>query len=255
MPLHHKHQGQGAPLVLIHGLFGSLENLGAIARILAQDFSVYSIDLPNHGRSPHFESTSLSSMTKQVAEWMAQHKLENAHIVGHSLGGKTAMELALTRPALVDRLVVMDIAPSKYPPHHSDVFEGLLSVDIDNIRSRAEADEAMKPHVPEMAVRSFLLKNIQRDASGHFSWRMNLNALHTHYAELICGSSDNVFDSDTLFLKGGASDYITEKNRDDIMRRFPKSSLKVVANTGHWLHAEKPEIVSKLIQRFLISES
>ncbi|MFL0804147.1 MAG: alpha/beta fold hydrolase [Agarilytica sp.] len=254
MPLHHKHQGQGAPLVLIHGLFGSLENLGAIARMLAHDFSVYSLDLPNHGRSPHVDDTSLPAMSKQVAQWMAQHKLENAHIVGHSLGGKTAMELALTRPALVDRLVVMDIAPSTYPPHHSDVFKGLLSVDIDNIRSRSEAEEAMKSHVPEIAVRSFLLKNIQRESSGRFSWRMNLTALHAHYADLICGNSNKVFDGDTLFLKGGASDYITEKNRDDIVRRFPKSALKVVVNTGHWLHAEKPEIVSKLIQRFLLSD-
>lgn len=191
-------------------------------------------------------------MTDMVADWMVEQGLAKAHIVGHSLGGKVAMELALLRSSLVDKLVVMDIAPSHYPPHHSDVFKGLLAVDIDSIKSRSEADAVMKPFVPELAVRSFLLKNIVRESSGQFSWRMNLQALHKGYENLVCENTDKgVFPNDMLFIKGGNSDYITEKNRDDIVSRFPKSGLKIVGNTGHWLHAEKPEIVAKLITRFI----
>ncbi len=254
MPLHHKKQGQGDAVILIHGLFGSLENLGALAKGLAEHFCVYSIDLPNHGRSPHSEATNLKQMSDEVLEWMRQHKLDNVFVVGHSLGGKVAMEIALRHPDQIKKLVVMDIAPSAYPPHHSDVFEGLRAVDIHNITSRSEAEASMKPHVPEVAVRSFLLKNIVRESAGHFSWRMNLRALYEGYADLICANHESCFDAPVLFLKGGASDYISEKNRQDIESRFPEQSLKIVANTGHWLHAEKPAMVTRLINNFLAKE-
>lgn len=251
MPLHFKKQGQGQPLLLIHGLFGSLENLGALAKVLAEDRCVYSIDLPNHGRSPHTSTTDLQQMSRSVLEWIRAQKLEHLSVVGHSLGGKVAMEIALSEPSLVDQLVVMDIAPSQYPPHHGDVFEGLRAVDMRQISSRSEAEESMKPHVPEVAVRSFLLKNIVRESAGHFSWRMNLAALYEGYADLICANRTGCFTGKTLFLKGGASDYIGEKNRQDIEQRFPNQSLKIVANTGHWLHAEKPALVARQINKFL----
>lgn len=239
--------------MLIHGLFGSLENLGALARILAQDFTVYSIDLPNHGRSPHVDNADLGLMSELVLAWMSQQGLSAVGMVGHSLGGKVSMEIALLQPAMIERLVVMDIAPSEYSPHHNDVFKALLTVDIDAIKSRSEADEVMQPFVPEVAVRSFLLKNILRKADGGFAWKMNLTGLFESYENLIRANvSGPVFAGETLFLKGGASDYIGEKNRQDIVSRFPSSHLKIVANTGHWLHAEKPQVVAKLIANFLL---
>lgn len=252
MPLHSKKQGQGPALVLLHGLFGSLENLAALARQLQNHFTVYSIDLPNHGRSSHYSSTDLDLMSNTVMEWMREHKIERAHLLGHSLGGKIAMQIALTKPELVEKLVVMDIAPSKYDPHHHSVFDGLHAVDINNLSSRSEADEAMKPHVPEMAVRSFLLKNITKATTGNFIWRMNLPVIHKYYAELIRENANAVFDGATFFVKGGASDYITEKSRADIEKRFPNASYKIVSNVGHWLHAEKPALVASLIEKFLI---
>ncbi len=250
--LHFKSQGAGAPLVLIHGLFGSLENLGGIARVLAESATVYSLDLPNHGRSPHRDSMDLPSMAKDVAQWMAAQGLESARFVGHSLGGKVAMELALQEPARVESLVVMDIAPSHYGAHHNDVFAGLHAVALQTLQSRKDAERIMTPYVPEPAVRSFLLKNIVRDTQGAFAWRMNLPVIYANYSKLVSANSQGATcEGGVLFLKGGDSDYIGEKNREDILSRFPNAKVKVVANTGHWLHAEKPALVAKLIQQFL----
>ncbi len=238
--------------MLIHGLFGSLENLGAIARLLSEHFTVYSVDLLNHGRSPQTNSVSLDIMVDAFFEWLNEQGLDQVHLVGHSLGGKVAMEFALTHPERVDKMVVMDIAPVHYDPHHNAVFQGLFAVNVNDIRSRSDAENAMKPFVPEDAVRSFLLKNLVRSSSGQFSWRMNLNALHEGYASLIrANAKEKAFPRDTLFVKGGASDYIQESHREEIMSRFPKAGLKVVANTGHWLHAEKPQLVARLIDNFL----
>lgn len=250
--LHFKSQGAGPPIVLIHGLFGSLENLGGIARVLAESATVYSLDLPNHGRSPHRDAMDLPSLANHVAQWMAVQGLERAHFVGHSLGGKVAMELALQEPARVASLVVMDIAPSHYGAHHNEVFAGLQAVASQQIHSRNDAERIMSPYVPETAVRSFLLKNIVRDERGRFVWRINLPVIHENYAKLVSANSkDVVYDGAVLFLKGGDSDYIGEKNREDIVARFPQAKIKVVANTAHWLHAEKPALVAKLIQQFL----
>lgn len=253
MALHFKRSGQGTtPLLLIHGLFGSLENLGAIARQLGEHFDIYSIDLPNHGRSFHTETTGLHSMCEQVVQWMDEQRLEQVHVFGHSLGGKVGMELALQHPERVNQLIVVDIAPVHYPPHHDGVFAGLLSFDPRSIGSRAEADSLLLKYVEETPVRSFLLKNLVRSEQGGFEWRMNLSVIHANYEKMIQGNvSGKVFNGQTLFLKGGNSDYIQEKYRDEILARFPKATSKVIANTGHWLHAEKPEVVSKIALKFL----
>jgi len=250
--LHHKVAGTGDPLILIHGLFGSLENLGGIARQLAEHYTVYSIDLPNHGRSPHTSTTDLSSLADHVLQWMDAQHISSAHLLGHSLGGKAAMEVALRSPERVRRLVVMDIAPVHYTPHHDDVFTGLLSFKPSELTSRTEADKLLTKHVSELPVRSFLLKNLVKQPEGGFAWRMNLPVIHRDYPHLIQGNvRGKSFDGHVLFLKGGNSDYILEKHREDILSRFPQTTLKVVSNTGHWLHAEKAELVSKLALSFL----
>lgn len=238
------------PVLVIHGLFGSLENLAGIARPLADDRCVFSIDLPNHSRSPHTESTSLSQMAEEVLGWMDQQDLERVDLVGHSLGGKVAMEIAIRHPTRVRKLVVMDIAPVKYPPHHNQVFAGLQSMDTQAITSRSAADAHLLQYVPELAVRSFLLKNLIKNGEG-FAWRFNLPVVARDYPELIGANSQGEFGGDVFFLKGGDSDYITEVHRDPILSRFPKATFKVVENTGHWLHADKPVIVAKLIKTFL----
>lgn len=250
--LYHRCSGAGEPLILIHGLFGSLENLGAVARVLAKQYQVYSIDLPNHGRSSHLPQANLETMAQQVNEWMSEQDIQAAHVVGHSLGGKVAMELALTAPDKVERMVVIDIAPVAYAPKHDRIFEGLLAIDPAAVGERGEADRVLAEYVPEAAVRSFLLKNLVKAGDG-FAWRMNLNDLHRLYPQLVKGNRMGAFARDVLFLKGADSDYLSSKHKEDIVERFPAAQLRVVEGTGHWLHAEKPELVGKLILKFLAS--
>ncbi len=254
MLLYSRSQGSGPPLILLHGLFGSLENLGAIAKPLAQSFCVHSLDLPNHGRSPQTAHMSLDAMADAVGAWMDAQGIDTAHFFGHSLGGKTLMEFALKYPQRVNKLIVADIAPVHYTPHHQAVFTGLLSITPERLTSRAEADHILLPHVPELPVRSFLLKNLVKEENG-FSWRMNLPIIHRDYAQLISGNREGaIFTGQTLFLKGGNSDYITEQHRAAIVQRFPAAQLKIVANTGHWLHAEKPDLIASMSLRFLLGE-
>lgn len=228
-----------------------MENLGGIARPLASHFTVHSLDLPNHGRSAHTDAMILPDMATDVLAWMDRQGLTSAHILGHSLGGKVAMELALRDARRIKSLVVLDIAPVTYPPHHDAVFEGLLALELNQIESRAQADDFLKSYVPELAVRSFLLKNLVKEPQG-FRWRINLPVIHKNYRHLIAANSEKgIFAGPTLFIKGGNSDYIQEQQRDAILSRFPKAAVKIVPETGHWLHAEKPELVARLVQRFL----
>lgn len=247
--LYFREAGDGPPLVLIHGLFGSLENLGGLARPLAERFRVYSVDLPNHGRSPHSDGTTLTSMAAQLSQWLQEQGLTSAMLLGHSLGGKVAMELALSEPERVKRLLVMDIAPSAYSNRHQNVFEGLQAIHPERLASRAEAEEVLSEHVPEAGVRSFLLKNLAKSGSG-FQWRMNLPELARAYPELIAANRAGTFAAPTLFVKGASSDYLQERHGPDVRSRFPNAQFKVVADAGHWLHAEKPGIVAALAMRF-----
>jgi esterase len=248
--LYSRQAGSGEPVILLHGLFGSLENLGGIARQLSQDFTVHSVDLPNHGRSPHCSGTDLAVMAESVRDWMLQFGLSGAWLVGHSLGGKVAMELALSDGALVRGLVVMDIAPVEYKPRHEAVFRGLHAIDPAQLQSREEAEQRLAEHVPEAAVRSFLLKNLVRE-NGAFRWRMNLADLEAQYTGLIRANRDGVFAGPVLFLKGGESDYMTADHRLPILQRFPQAEYRVIAGSGHWLHADKPGLVSAQIKKFL----
>lgn len=249
--LHFKVAGEGAPLILLHGLFGSSENVGAIARLLSANFKVYSVDLPNHGRSSHRDGAGLEHMAHAVWQWLEEVGISNPVIVGHSLGGKVAMEIALTHPQQLAGLVIIDIAPVAYPPRHQDVFAGLNAVDPMALSSRADAEKLMAPYVQEAAVRSFLLKNLVKVDRG-FSWRMYLDDIQREYPNLINENrAGAVFHAPVLFLKGGASDYIRADHHQAITRRFPAAQFKVIANAGHWLHAEKPELTVTLIRKFL----
>jgi esterase len=243
------------PLIAIHGLFGSLENLGVITRQLADDYCVYSLDLPNHGRSEHTDTISLLSMVDAIVAWMDSLGLEKAHFLGHSLGGKVGMEIALRYPDKVDQLIVADIAPVAYPPRHQDVFDAFNAVDLKTIATRMDADKQMQAYVGELSTRSFLLKNLERNDQGWF-WRMNLQGLIAAYKELIAANADcfPAFNGPVLFIKGELSSYILPEHRDAILRLFPQAGVKVINGTRHWLHAEKPDIFVGLVRRFLQAE-
>ena len=248
----HRHWGDGRPIVLLHGLFGSLENLGMLTRQLKDDYSVYALDLPNHGKSAHTADTSLMAMANAVIHWMDATGLPQAHFIGHSLGGKVAMEIALRYPRRVARLVVVDIAPVTYDHRHNQVFAAFHAVDLHSINNRGDADRAMQPHVADSATRGFLLKNLVNTGEG-WQWRINLRVLERHYEHIRAGNTMEypAFDGEVLFIRGEQSNYILPQHQERIIRLFPDATIKTVYNTGHWLHAEKPAIVTALVKRFL----
>jgi esterase len=250
----------------VHGLFGSIENLGMITRLLKDEFPIYAIDLPNHGRSEHTSETSLHSMAAAMLNWMDYLGLDCVDLLGHSLGGKVCMELALRHPQRVNRLIIADIAPVSYPRRHDDVFAAFRAVDLKTIKNRAEADALMAPYVGLASTRSFLLKNLEKNTDNilatakksegsiaNWRWRINLDALEAGYNNFIGANTTSFepFNNPVLFIKGENSNYILPEHKQTILALFPNASVKVINNTEHWLHAEKPEIFAGLVRRFL----
>jgi esterase len=254
LPLHYSEQGSGAiTVVLLHGLFGSGDNLGALARALAPDYRVISVDLRNHGRSPHSATMTLAELAGDVLALLDALAVERAHLVGHSLGGKVAMQLALSAPARVGRLVCADIAPVQYAPHHHGIFAGLQAVDLAALNQRGEADAVLARDIDEVPVRQFLLKSLYRDEGG-FHWRFDLAALIANYKEVLAAPEGEPFEGPTLFIKGGDSDYLLPEHADRVKALFPNFRVKVIEGTGHWLHGEKPVVFNKLVKDFLDRE-
>lgn len=242
----------GEPLLILHGLFGNQGNWGQHARIFANNFSVYGMDHRNHGRSEWEEGMTYEVMANDVRQTMKLHGIESAHFIGHSMGGKTAMQVALTWPQLVKKLVVVDIAPVRYEPQHKEIFEGLDLLNLDLIDSRMDADEILSEFVPEKNIRDFLLANLMKDEQGNFYWRMNLDAIRSSYKDLIDGlPAGNSFEGEVLFLKGGKSNYILKKHEKEMLKRFPKSGIQQVDGAGHWLQSEQPELFQAMVYKFL----
>ena len=254
LKLNHKVSGQGEPVILVHGLFGSLENLGMIARGLSTSYEVHSIDVRNHGRSPHSDIHTYSAIVKDIIGYMDDCGLSRAHFLGHSMGGKAVMHLALNFPERVNKLIVADIAPVEYEPHHNEIFDGLLSLPLSELQSRTEADRLLAKHVKEVPVRQFLLKNLVKSGSSGFAWKMNLKSLCKNYHHVMAGqSSTEPFSGKVLFVVGGHSGYVQNKHREHVLKLFPNTSMKIIPETGHWLHAEKPDLFVKICERFLVN--
>lgn len=252
MQLNYKQIGQGSDVVLIHGLFGSLENLNVIAKPLSEHFRVTNVDLRNHGLSPHSDEMDYLAMAKDIVELMATLKIQKAHLVGHSMGGKVAMQVALTHSELVDKLVVLDIAPVSYPARHTQILEALNAVKNADISDRKQADLIMQPYIEELGVRQFLLKSLYKNDEGKFVWRFNLSVLNNKYSTITDNiNANNSCLCETLFIKGNDSDYILAEHRDAINVLFKNVSAKIIHGAGHWLHAQKPQAVNKAINDFL----
>jgi len=255
MTLHFKRTGSGQPVVLLHGLFGSLDNLGMVTRYLYKQFDVISMDLPDHGQSPHTEQFSYVNYAQMVMDTITALGLSQPVLLGHSMGGKVAMHIALHYPDMVSKLIVADIAPVKYSPRHNNVFAGLQAVDLAQIQSRKEAEAMMAQHIVEPGVIQFLLRSLSKNEHDQFQWRFNLPLLLRDYAQLSDGiDSDTPFEKPALFIKGGESEYITSAHRPVINRLFPHATAKIMQGTGHWLHAEKPSVFSKLVADFIAGQ-
>ncbi len=252
MQLNYKVSGDGDNVVfLLHGLFGSASNLTQLANAIEGRFRVYRIDLRNHGESFHFDTMSLSEMADDVRRLADAENVEKLALVGHSLGGKVAMQFALSNPERVSHLVVADIAPVAYKPHHNETLAALRAIDLRALKSRGEADGVLAKVESELGVRQFLLKNLARTDSGSWRWKLNLEAIAHCYDDLCQAPEGPGFDGETQFIKGELSAYIQDKHRGDIFRLFPRAELEVISETGHWLHAEKPEAFNELVARFL----
>ena len=244
--------GEGPPVILMHGLFGAGNNLGALSRFLRDRYRVYSLDLPNHGRSSWLEQAGPVAMADAVTAWMDAQALAKASLVGHSLGGKVAMELALSQHRRVTGLVVADIAPVVYPSHHTAVFAALDAVLAAGCGSREEAATIMASHLQEPDVIQFLLTSLQRGEEGRYGWRFNLEGIKRDYAAVRdAPAAGRHYPGPTLFIKGGESDYIQPEHREQVVSLFPLASVKVMPGCGHWLHAQQPVQFNGIVGRFL----
>jgi esterase len=254
--LYSKENGKGPAVLLLHGLFGMGSNLGALARSLQDRYRVFVVDLPDHGRSPWIEYAGIDAMADCLRQWMDDQGLPAASLVGHSLGGKVAMRLALDNPERVTSLVVADIAPVAYPPRHDLVFSALDAVVASRCNSRADAARVMAEYLQQEDLVQFLLLSLQRGDDGIYRWRFNLEGLRRSYSAVRESVQANQpYRGPVLFIKGGDSDYIQSQHRDVITALFPASSFKVMAGCGHWLHAEKPRLFNGIVGRFLDASS
>jgi esterase len=252
MRLHFQQLGHGEPLVVLHGLFGSGENWLGVAARLAESFRVYVLDLRNHGHSPHEAQIDYPLMAADVSELLASERLDAAMLLGHSMGGKVAMRLALDEPSLVKKLVVADIAPRAYAHAHAPIFAALLALDPAAYEERRQIEAALRPQIPSLATRRFLLKNLGRDAGGRLFWKMNLRSLWVNYDRLCQAvGGQGPFEGPALFLRGGKSAYIIAADEADIRRQFLAARIETIPSAGHWIHMDAPNEFVRLVLGFL----
>jgi esterase len=252
MQLHFKESGQGRAVVLLHGLFGSADNWQPIAQRLAEKFHVFALDHRNHGQSPHSAEMNYLLMAGDVDRFMAARGLETAAVVGHSMGGKTAMQFALQFPERVEKLVVVDMAPRAYAPAHDKIFAALLALDLPSFQTRQQIEDALAPGIPNLTLRRFLLKNVGRDAAGGFFWKINLRGLADNYLQLgepVAALAP--FLKPTLFIRGGRSKYIGPADEPLIRELFPPAQIQTIAAASHWVHADQPAEFLRLVLDFL----
>ena len=271
MNLSYKSVGEGKPLVILHGLYGSSDNWYSIAKELSVSYKVYLLDLRNHGHSPHSDSMTFADMCGDVMDFFQLHNIEKAALIGHSMGGKVAMQFALFHPEKIEKLIIVDIAPRSYMSlmepsrqvlDHMNIISSLTDIDLDKYRTREEVDNELAQRIPDSKTRLFLLKNLQRSAESRMQWRLNINAIRNQLPNIMKGidvpeNASNAFNNQlpfsTLFIKGERSDYVTETDLAEIKKMFPKSDVVTIFDASHWVHAEQPELFLKTVKYFLES--
>lgn len=243
MELHFREMGQGQPLLILHGLFGSSDNWLTIAKQLAEDYHVFLIDQRNHGQSPHSEEWNYTVMANDIADFCMQHQLENIYIVGHSMGGKTVMKMAELFPQTIQKMIVIDIAPRYYPVHHHQILSALKSINFEEVISRKQAEDILQKSIEDIGTRQFLLKNIYWISDGKLAWRFNLDVI-SNLIEIVGEATPSdvhkLCNIETLFIKGEKSAYIKLDDELSIQQQYPNSKVITILNAGHWVHAENP---------------
>ncbi|MDP1800873.1 MAG: alpha/beta fold hydrolase [Bacteroidota bacterium] len=256
MKLAYREFGQGQPLVIMHGLFGQSDNWNTLAKQFAEKgFHVFTLDLRNHGLSPHSDVWNYEVMADDLKEFIDEHKLKNTIVLGHSMGGKVAMFFELKYTNVASKIIVADISPRAYEPHHDSVLKALNAVDFSKIKTRKEAEAILNTYLDDFGTKQFLLKNIYwRDTDNNImDWRFNLKAITQNYNNIgaaIPAGSSNVA---TLVVRGERSDYIAESDLVDFKDHFPNFKLETVLGSGHWIHAEKPKEFFEAVMLFIRS--
>jgi esterase len=254
MKLNFRTLGEGnstTPIIILHGVFGSSDNWQTVGKFLSERYKIYLVDQRNHGLSPHSDEFNYHAMAGDLIELMDNESISKAHLIGHSMGGKTAMSVACIFPARVQSLTVVDIAPKYYAPHHQNILAGFHSVNLDSINSRTEADSQMSKVISHPGIRQFLLKNLIRKGD-YFTWKHNLTSIEKNIEAIGEGlSNDCHFEEGTLFIAGGQSGYIQFEDHAEIKSHFPNSEIVAVEGAGHWVHAEKPKELIEVIIEFL----
>ena len=241
MKLNFKRFGDGEPLLILHGLMGMLDNWQGPAKAYSEHFDTIIVDARNHGHSEHSPEFNYQAMMDDVAELCDDLFLDQVNILGHSMGGKTAMKFAQHYPEMIDKLIIADIAPKAYSVHHQQILAGLNSLDFSKLKSRGEVDKSLKPYIPEVGVRQFLMKSIYWREKGKLGLRFNLSAIAENIELIGEATLDAQYAGETLFIRGANSNYISNQDFEDIKVAFPNATLETIMDAGHWLHAEKPE--------------
>lgn len=244
--------GQGTPLIILHGLFGASDNWQSIGKKLESHYQVFLVDQRNHGSSPHSDLWNYEVMAEDVRQLIEELKLHRAIIMGHSMGGKVAMTFAQLYPDMIADLVIVDIGPRHYPVHHQKILSGLRSIALDQLDSRQEADRQLQAFIPEIGVRMFLLKNLGRDKSNAFYWKINLDVIESQIENVgVALPLQKITDLKCLFIRGAQSDYILDDDLPEIATRFPNYQLATIAGADHWVHAERPDEFITVLMKYL----
>ncbi len=271
MHLFFRVEGTGFPVVIIHGLYGSSDNWLSVAKKLSSRYHVYLIDQRNHGRSPNSEEHSYEAMKNDLAEFFDQQKIEKAIVLGHSMGGKTAMCFAADYPERIEKLIVVDIAPKDYfllndesqYYLHTNILRAMLEIDFSKIETRKQVADFLNQRIDGTQIVQFLLKNVHRNKGTHrFEWRLNVPVIYENLDEIIKGVSARQFDDrlpiynyPVLFIKGAQSNYIAPEDFASIHRIYPEAEIVEIPDAGHWLHAEQPKLFMEAVRSFLKKES
>ncbi|MBT4035628.1 MAG: alpha/beta fold hydrolase [Candidatus Marinimicrobia bacterium] len=252
MRLHYRRYGAGEPLIILHGLFGSSDNWHTLARRWGQSFQVFTLDQRNHGSSPHESAMNYAELTQDLHQFIKQERLEAIHIVGHSMGGKVGMRFASTHSDLVKSLTVLDIGLDRVEGKHEIILKAVSAINPDEFSSRDEIKRELQNLIESPPVQQFLLKNILRRLDGSFAWKFNREALLEHYSDLTMDLDlDQSFLGAVLFLRGENSDYLEAALPTEILQYFPLARLQTIEGAGHWLHADKPDVLSTLVMDFI----
>jgi pimeloyl-ACP methyl ester carboxylesterase len=240
MKLHYREMGEGQPMVILHGLFGNSDNWQTHAKKLAEYFRVILVDQRNHGHSDWSNEFSYNLMSQDLFELFQELDLKKVILLGHSMGGKTAIQFTQDHSDLIEKLIVIDIGVKKYPMHHTEILKGLHAIDLELVHTRAEAEQILSAYIESNGVRQFLLKNLYWKEKGILAWRMNIPVLEREMENILAGLPENEIFLPTLFIRGALSNYILDEDIECLEEQFSDFNILTIENAGHWVHSESP---------------